>query len=94
MPYRRIDSGYPTNEPRIFRFETIDLPQTLDLSGQGGTWDLPRHTEYSGKNLSVTISIGYAERENGSRLLPEAVIKAADKALYRAKQQGRNCLSL
>ena len=44
------------------------------------------------KSLSVTISIGFAERE-ASQKLPESVIKAADQALYRAKQQGRNCVS-
>ena len=48
----------------------------------------PRH-----KSLSVTISIGYAQRE-GDCKEPEAVIKAADLALYRAKKQGRNCISL
>jgi diguanylate cyclase (GGDEF)-like protein len=39
--------------------------------------------------LSVTVSIGVAER---SRRLytPAAVIRAADEALYRAKQAGRN----
>jgi PleD family two-component response regulator len=47
----------------------------------------PRH-----QTLSVTISIGYAERKPDSKI-PEAVIKAADQALYRAKQKGRNCLS-
>jgi diguanylate cyclase (GGDEF)-like protein len=41
------------------------------------------------KQLSVTVSIGVAARtprHDG----PEAVIKAADKALYRAKRGGRN----
>jgi GGDEF domain-containing protein len=47
----------------------------------------PRH-----QALSVTISIGYAERSSKSKL-PEAVIKAADQALYRAKQKDRNRLS-
>ena len=45
------------------------------------------------KSLSVTISIGYATREEKLKL-PEAVIKAADQALYRAKKKGRNCLSI
>jgi diguanylate cyclase (GGDEF)-like protein len=41
------------------------------------------------KSVSVTISIGVAERTE--RLAtPDAVVKAADKALYRAKKMGRN----
>jgi len=44
------------------------------------------------KMVAVTISIGVAER--GPRATtPEAVIKAADKALYRAKHKGRNQVS-
>ena len=44
------------------------------------------------KTVAVTISIGVAER--GPRATtPEAVIKAADKALYRAKHKGRNQVS-
>jgi diguanylate cyclase (GGDEF)-like protein len=41
------------------------------------------------KNLSVTVSIGVAGRtpRHGG---PDAVIKAADRALYRAKRAGRN----
>jgi diguanylate cyclase (GGDEF)-like protein len=42
--------------------------------------------------LAVTISIGYATREPCQKA-PETVIKAADQALYRAKRQGRNCIS-
>lgn len=46
----------------------------------------------SGKSVSVTISIGVAER-NDRLLTPEDVVQAADKALYRAKDQGRNRVS-
>ena len=44
------------------------------------------------KSLSVTISIGFADRD-ATRKYPEQVIKAADQALYRAKKNGRNCVS-
>ncbi len=39
--------------------------------------------------VSVTVSIGVAER-NDRYGTPEDVLKAADKALYRAKRKGRN----
>ncbi len=39
--------------------------------------------------LSVTVSIGVAQPDAKARV-PEQVIQAADKALYRAKQSGRN----
>jgi GGDEF domain-containing protein len=44
------------------------------------------------KAVSVTVSIGVAER-NGRYGTPQAVIEAADRALYRAKDRGRNRLS-
>jgi diguanylate cyclase (GGDEF)-like protein len=48
---------------------------------------------WRGRNaVSVTVSIGVAER-NGRRGTPQAVIEAADRALYRAKDKGRNRLS-
>jgi len=43
----------------------------------------------SKKKVSVTVSIGVAEPGPG-RSRPEAVVAAADKALYRAKNGGRN----
>jgi PleD family two-component response regulator len=43
------------------------------------------------KKVSVTVSVGVAER-NDSLRTPGDVLKAADKALYRAKMKGRNCL--
>jgi len=41
------------------------------------------------ERLSVTVSIGVAEPSTRNRL-SEQVIQAADQALYRAKQRGRN----
>ena len=45
------------------------------------------------REVKVTISIGYAERNDKTGTTTQ-VLKAADKALYRAKRKGRNCLSL
>ncbi|MCD6586826.1 MAG: GGDEF domain-containing protein [Desulfobacteraceae bacterium] len=41
------------------------------------------------KQIQITISIGVAEPEKQT-MTPEKVIKAADKALYKAKRSGRN----
>jgi diguanylate cyclase (GGDEF)-like protein len=43
--------------------------------------------------LSVTVSIGVAEPSTRNRQ-PEQVIQAADQALYRAKEKGRNRVEL
>jgi GGDEF domain-containing protein len=42
--------------------------------------------------VSVTVSIGVAERSE-KYPLPEDVVRAADRALYRAKNRGRNQVS-
>ena len=44
-------------------------------------------------DLSLTVSIGVAERTDKNPTA-EAVIKAADEALYRAKKKGRNRVAL
>jgi diguanylate cyclase (GGDEF)-like protein len=43
----------------------------------------------SAGSVAVTVSIGVAQRQTG-QLGPEEVLKAADKALYDAKNAGRN----
>ena len=40
------------------------------------------------REIKVTVSIGLAER--GKELVSDAIIKRADRALYRAKSEGRN----
>ncbi|MEZ5399502.1 MAG: diguanylate cyclase [Bryobacteraceae bacterium] len=42
-------------------------------------------------NLPVTASFGVTAIPRGRQLSPEQAIRYADEALYRAKQQGRNC---
>ncbi len=45
-----------------------------------------------GKRLFVTISLGVAGKGTSAKT-PQEVLKNADKALYRAKKKGRNCVS-
>src|SRR5213594_3199032 len=42
--------------------------------------------------ITITVSIGVAER-NHRHASPDQVVQAADKALYRAKEAGRNRVS-
>ena len=44
-------------------------------------------------SVGITISIGLAERSR-RHSTPELVLDAADAALYRAKEAGRNCVKL
>jgi len=44
------------------------------------------------QGVSVTVSIGLAE-VNDTQRTPEQVLQAADRALYRAKEKGRNRVS-
>jgi len=50
----------------------------------------PKKTDY--KKLHITVSMGVAEKNERYRTVEE-VAAAADKALYRAKAKGRNCVS-
>ncbi len=52
----------------------------------------PKKSKTPQRKVKVTISIGVAER-NEKQSSPQQVIKAADKALYRAKKKGRNRIS-
>ena len=50
-----------------------------------------RHDVGVKRDLSVTVSIGMATHNDGRTSAPsEDFMKAADKALYTAKLQGRN----
>jgi len=61
-------------------------PATDAPPGESGEVRAPR------KMVSVTISIGVAQ-SNGKFKTPDEVLRAADRALYRAKDKGRNTVS-
>ncbi|MBZ5502908.1 MAG: diguanylate cyclase [Acidobacteriia bacterium] len=44
--------------------------------------------------VRITASLGVAVSGNGQLLNPEALLRLADDALYRAKARGRNCCEL
>jgi GGDEF domain-containing protein len=53
----------------------------------------PVAAETANQQISVTVSVGAAEPSGRHRSV-EQVIQAADQALYRAKQSGRNRVEL
>lgn len=47
-----------------------------------------------GKTLSVTVSVGLALSSDDRNCTADEIIQQADKALYAAKQAGRNCVRI
>jgi diguanylate cyclase (GGDEF)-like protein len=50
------------------------------------------HRFAGGRQLQVTVSLGVAAADRSQRS-PSELVEAADRALYRAKAEGRNCVS-
>lgn len=72
---------------------------TLRRSGRGkGSGKSARKARGRGsgkarsKQIYITISIGVSQKSDKHKT-PDAVMKSADTALYRAKKKGRNCVS-
>ncbi|MGE5396225.1 MAG: GGDEF domain-containing protein [Chitinophagales bacterium] len=79
VPY--LEDLRKTMSQRSFMLRSQDRPQKKPKSGTS------RHKDY--QEIAVTVSIGVAD--NGRKNFnPDDVIKAADKALYQAKKNGRN----
>ncbi|NQU41591.1 MAG: GGDEF domain-containing protein [Lentisphaerae bacterium] len=55
--------------------------------------DQPRPARRAGRRTHITVSAGAAERNNHNSG-PDDVLRAADKALYKAKETGRNRVCL
>lgn len=72
-------------EDATFTLRSWRRPRKKPVDASSWKADEGRRT----KKLSVTVSIGLAD-STGKDPSPEAVIKKADQALYRAKKAGRN----
>jgi diguanylate cyclase (GGDEF)-like protein len=73
--------------------EEIDRRQPADRRKLAKKKTAPHGLSQTPDRLSVTVSIGVAEPSTRYRQ-PEQVIQAADQALYRAKQKGRDRVEL
>ena len=76
----------------------IVMPDTtLDIAGRvaervrRAVGDMLFPIGTGGRQIAVTVSIGLAERRNGREA--DVILKRADRALYRSKASGRNCVS-
>ncbi len=88
FPGKSLEDSFPYLE--VVRKMVESSP--FSLRGRGRPRKKPAKPKQRGsakKEASVTISIGAAERD-GRKDDPTKVITAADKALYRAKEGGRN----
>ncbi len=47
---------------------------------------------YDGTDIPVTVSLGVADTTGEAGISSQELIQRADKALYRAKNEGRNCV--
>ena len=91
-----VFDGLSKDEALLHLEETRKAVRTATFSLRG--WNrpyrkpaTPRSASDSSRKLSVTVSLGASEATQGD--LPEAVLKRADKALYRAKKAGRDRVS-
>lgn len=96
--WEHLDSLRKTIETSMFRLRGAERRNEL----RSGESDRRKPAKKKGApagpmsapdQLSVTVSIGVAEPSTRYRQ-PEQVIQAADQALYRAKQRGRNRVEL
>jgi diguanylate cyclase (GGDEF)-like protein len=82
----------PRNEPRN-DLRTSEADRRKPSRKKAASASFKQSPDRLSDQLSVTVSIGVAEPSTRYRQ-PEQVIQAADQALYRAKNKGRNRVEL
>jgi diguanylate cyclase (GGDEF)-like protein len=93
FPRKEISQAIPYLEALRREIESYRLALRASDRPKKTKGEKRQRGSWRGKRaVSVTVSIGVAER-NERLATPQAVIEAADRALYRAKEKGRNQLS-
>jgi diguanylate cyclase (GGDEF)-like protein len=93
FPGKRLRDAWPHLEglrKAIARHQVV--VRGVDRPEQTPETPLPAAARHPYATVSVAVSIGVAERNTGLGT-PSQVLRAADEALYRAKEKGRNRLS-
>jgi diguanylate cyclase (GGDEF)-like protein len=90
FPGRSVEDAQPHLEALRAEIEAHRMTiRGADRPAKRSTGKKKRGSTPARRTVSVTVSIGVSERSD-RHASPEAVITAADKALYRAKHRGRN----
>ncbi len=92
FPGKRIPAAWPQLEAlrkRIAAHPIVLRSEAQPVFARSGTPSAGNER----RRVSVTVSIGVAER-NARHLTAGEVLRAADRALYRAKERGRDRVSL
>jgi diguanylate cyclase (GGDEF)-like protein len=91
FPNRSMDEAFPNLE--VLRKAIEKSAFTVRDRGDRRTANGKKRKKQGKKRITVTVSIGAASAQ-GEQMKSDAVLRAADKALYRAKNNGRNCTAV
>jgi diguanylate cyclase (GGDEF)-like protein len=92
FPGSELDEAFPHLEALRAAVEIYRMAVRGEARPKKAEMGIPRRdaTLPPARTLSVTVSIGAAQPDGARLRTPAQVVKAADEALYRAKQGGRN----
>lgn len=91
FPNRSMDEAFPNLEMlrKAIEKSAFTVRDRSDRRSANGK----KKKKQGKKRVTVTVSIGAASAQ-GEQMKSDAVLRAADKALYRAKNNGRNCTAV